>query len=250
MDPSPSVPSVAVAAAVFLLAELPEVLGVEARSRLVDERSALEALRTPPAEPPIAPIEAEELSPPLEPPPPITLEELATLEATELVEVDEEPLEPDDPALEETDPPLPPDPPPPPRRPMNAPPPPEKLRLPRSCGPRIVLNFSGPVVPVSRIVLETLPLLAVVLRTAASATFGAAACSAVRRCHKKAPPAIRARTINHPHGICRLGRSTGETGVSFRSGGAGVEGAGALDGCMTETFKARWILVLPVLPTV
>lgn len=239
------------AAELLLPAEEPlDVRGVDARSRLVDERSALEALRTPaPPELPIAPMEAEELSPPPELPPPITLEELVTLEAMELDE-EEELLEPDEPELEETEPPLPPDPPPPLRRPMNAPPPPAKLRLPRSCGPRIVLNLSGPVVPVMRIVLETLPLLAVALRTAARATFGAAACSAARRCHRKAPAAIRARTINHPHGNCRLGRSTGETGVSFRSGGAGVEGAGALDGCMTETFKARWILVLPVLPIV
>lgn len=127
--------------------------------RLVAARSAPEALRTPPAE---APAPTEALLEPAPPPllPPMAEELLATFTAElalppdDEAEEDDEPPEelPEDPPLEE-----PPEEPPPPRRPMNAPPPPAKLRLPRSCGPRMVENFSGPVVPVSRMMSPILP---------------------------------------------------------------------------------------------
>jgi hypothetical protein len=219
---------------------------VDVRSRLVEERKALEALRTPPTDDPPDPImdAADESLPPEDMPAKPLDDVLAMLdpilepllEAPPLEEpLEEPPEEPEPPPLEP-----PPDPPPPPRRPMKAPPPPAKLRLPRSCGPRIVLNFSGPVVPVNRMVSATLPLPTVVLRIAAAAAFGAAACSAALLCHRNAPAATSTRTkINNPHGNGRRGRSTGVTGVSFRSGGAGVEGAGVLYGCMTDPSKPR-----------
>jgi hypothetical protein len=216
-----------------------------ARSLLVEERRALDALRTPPVGDPPDPImdAADESPPPGVNPAALLAEVLAILDPMVDPPLEEPPLDepPEEPPEEPEPPPLePPVEPPPPRRPMKAPPPPAKLRLPRSCGPRMVLNFSGPVVPVNRMISDTLPLITAELRTAAAAAFGAAACSATRLCHKNAPAATSARTkINNPQRNGRRGRSTGETGVSFRSGGAGVEGAGVLYGCMTDPSKPR-----------
>ncbi|MFN7937547.1 MAG: hypothetical protein U0R19_29735 [Bryobacteraceae bacterium] len=133
---------------------------------------ALEELRTPPTEAPPLPElmlavelpeddEEEELPPPAfdvtEP-----ARELGVLPPLLLDPLLEDPLE--------EDPPPPLDPPlllPPPRlRPMNAPPPPPKLRLPRNCGPRIVTYCSGPVVPVNRNVCSNFPPLTVAVRVA------------------------------------------------------------------------------------
>ncbi len=132
--------------------------------RVVAARIALEELRTPPTDAPPLMLAVGELEPPMELPPPA----LDVTDPAKELGVLPPPLPLDeglllDPPPDEEPPPPPlldPPPPPPPRlRPMNPPPPPpEKLRLPRNCGPRIVTNFSGPVVPVSRRVCVSFPL--------------------------------------------------------------------------------------------
>jgi hypothetical protein len=151
--------------------------------RLVAARIAPCELRTPPppapAAPPLIPIEPE-----LEPKP---LEEAEELEDTVEEEDDERELESLPPEELDIDawllpppPPRLPPPPPPPLRPMKAPPPPAKPRLPRNCGPMIVTNFSGPVVPVSRKVRETVPAATGADRTTAVAARRAAKASSAR----------------------------------------------------------------------
>ncbi|MCZ2150536.1 MAG: hypothetical protein LC126_22525 [Bryobacterales bacterium] len=156
-------------------AALPREAPLPEDERLVAAFNALAALRTPPVEaavppPPAPPAESEEL-------PPNTAELLLT------VPVAEEPEELPDgepPPGEELEPELEDDaPPPPPRLPMNAPLPPEKLRLPRSRGPVMVTYFSGAVVPVSRMVRVSVPAATFAVRTLATmARFAATASSA------------------------------------------------------------------------
>jgi hypothetical protein len=179
VDPRPSAPMEALAAAADApeeraLLEEPPLL-----DRLVAARIAPWELRTPPPPPlapPLIPIELE-----LELKPPDAAEELDDT----VDEEDERELE-SPPELElDIDawllPPPPPRlPPPPPLRPMKAPPPPEKPRLPRSCGPIMVTNFSGPVVPVSRKVRETMPAATGADRTTAVAARRAAKASSAK----------------------------------------------------------------------
>ncbi len=155
----------------------PPVLVVAERIAFAEERP----LETEPvAAAPLGVADAEVLATD----PPAAPEEAEEEEAVE--EEEEEPEEEDDPPPplllpDPPDPPLelPPPPPPPPPRPVGAPPPPlEKLRLPRSCGPRMVTNFSGPVVPLMRIESTTLPARTVVVRMTAAARFCASVSSA------------------------------------------------------------------------
>jgi hypothetical protein len=210
--------------------------------RDVVARSAPCELRTPPTEaPPELPPSPAFNPPELDPPPPNTDEELAIDEDTALAALlDELELPPLDPLPPEPRPSPPLDDPPPPLlpprlRPMKAPPPPEKLRLPRICGPKIVENLSGPVVPVKRIVSTTLPPATVAVRTAAVNTRLALTASSVR-CRwysHQAPAHAPAIRIIHSHPrFRRLGGSgtttRGLPGVSA----AGLIGTGALLCCM------------------
>lgn len=153
----------------------------EERSRLVADRIALVEERTPPLDAPPPEFIAELVEPPVVAAP-IADDVLATVEpAADVPDVPEEDDAEDDPPEDEEDP-LELEPPeldPPPReRPMNAPPPPEKLRLPRSCGPRILTNRSGPVWPLSRSVSCSRPEVTFAVRVACATRFCANVSSA------------------------------------------------------------------------
>jgi hypothetical protein len=155
VDPSPSEPNDVLEVGAVDRAVEEELEVVRGRSRVVDARRAPWEERTPSPPPP-----TPALDPPLADPVPL-LPELLKAEDNEAAVLDDdppEPLDPDDEPLLLPPPPLLPlSPPPPLLRPMAAPPPAWNPRLPRICGPRIVTNFSGPVVPVSLIAWMIVP---------------------------------------------------------------------------------------------
>ncbi|MBI3679223.1 MAG: hypothetical protein HY235_02360 [Acidobacteria bacterium] len=175
------------------------------------ERKAVEALRTPPTDAPLPDPPAPELpdKPALEDPPAapeVEAEALLVMEPPdellaelELREDEEDSPPPEEPPIDAVELPPPPLSPllRPPIRPMNEPPPPLKLRLPRSWGPRMVTNFSGPVSPVRRIVLMRLPPAIVAVRIDAVEVCRFASASSARvLCQSHAPEAITVRTAS------------------------------------------------------
>ncbi|MDX1984599.1 MAG: hypothetical protein SFV51_30285 [Bryobacteraceae bacterium] len=151
----------------------------EERSRLVADRSALAEERTPPVDAPPPELIAELVEPPVAAAP-IADDVLATValvadvpEVPEVEDPDEDPPEEEPPELDPPELELPPR-----ERPMNAPPPPEKLRLPRSCGPRMLTNRSGPVWPLSRSVSCRRPEVTFAVRVACATRFCAKVSSA------------------------------------------------------------------------
>lgn len=225
----------------------PAVLRLPLLDRLVADRMALEDDRTPPVEAP-PPAEPEDIAGLVDPPddPLIAEDVLATVPlAAELEddapeEADDDPPLLPDPLLDPPplDPLLDPLPPPPPRlRPIAAPLPPEKLRLPRNCGPKMVTNFSGPVVPLMRMESTTLPPPTDATRVAAAARFCATASAPRLRwnSHQAEPPTIPKINIHSHNREGGLAGGSAITGFSCRSGGCGaVSGAGAVGLCMVS----------------